>query len=221
MGVRFMTKTNDIDRTRDQVLAHGVILSVRLGPGAPVLAACRAAIRGGISVLEVALTTPGAVETIGVLAREGKALIGGGTLLTPDDVRAVHAAGGKFASSLVFDPEVVAEAQRLGLLPLPGAATPTEIMAAYREGARLMRVFPVGALGGATFIRAMRRPFPDVALIPTGGPTTENLWEYFAAGAAAVGVSAEVVPMSFTEEVVEDAARRIRGAVERARHVSI
>jgi 2-dehydro-3-deoxyphosphogluconate aldolase/(4S)-4-hydroxy-2-oxoglutarate aldolase len=221
MGVRFMTKTNDIDRTRDQVLAHGLILSVRLGPDAPVLAACRAAIRGGISVVEVALTTPGALETIGTLAREGKALIGGGTILTTDDVRAVHAAGGKFASSLVFDPEVVAEAQRVGLLPLPGAGTPTEIIAAYQQGARLVRVFPVGALGGPAFIRAMRRPFPDVALIATGGPTTDNFWEYFAAGAAAVGVSAEVVPTSFTEEVVEEAARRVRRAADRARHVSI
>jgi 2-dehydro-3-deoxyphosphogluconate aldolase/(4S)-4-hydroxy-2-oxoglutarate aldolase len=216
-----MTVTGAIDRTRDQLLAQGVVLSVRLGAGAPVLAACRAAIRGGLSVVEIALTTPGALETIKALSREGGAVIGGGTVLTPDEARAVHEAGGVFASSLVFDPEVVAEAHRLGLLALPGAATPTEVMAAYRQGARLVRVFPVGALGGPTFVRAMRRPFPDVALVPTGGPTTDNLWEYFAAGAAAVGVSAEVVPTSFTEEIVEEAARRVRAAVRRARHESV
>jgi len=111
----------------------------------------------------------------------------------------------------------VHEAHRLGLLAVPGTATPTEILAAHRGGARLVKVFPSGALGGPEFLRAVRGPLPHVPLVPTSGPNAGNLHEYLAAGAVAVGVGREVFPPGFTLQSVEAASRRVREALDAAR----
>jgi len=181
-----MSDTATIERTRDAILEEGVVLCVRLGEGAPLLDVCRAAVKGGLRVLEMTLTTPGALDAIRVLAREGGSLVGGGTVLTRDEARAVADASGRFAFSPVFDPDVVDEAHRLGLLAVPGTATPTEILAAHRSGARLVKVFPAGALGGPAYLRAVRGPLPNVPLLPTSGPASESFAAYLAAGAVAV-----------------------------------
>jgi 2-dehydro-3-deoxyphosphogluconate aldolase/(4S)-4-hydroxy-2-oxoglutarate aldolase len=201
----------------DQALAHllddGVALCLRLGPGAPLVEACRAAARGGLTVLEITLTTPGALEAMKTLACEPGLLVGGGTVLTADDARAVARAGGRFALSPVFEPAMMDEAERLGLLAIPGAATPTEILRARRHGARVVKIFPAAALGGPQFLRFVRGPLPDIPLMPTSGPTSENLADYMAAGAVAVGIGAEVFHPGFTLETVEAASRRVRQAV--------
>lgn len=213
-----MNHNDSINRIRDDVLSEGVILCVRLDDGGKVLDACRAAIRGGLRVLEITLTTPGAFDVIAALSEEGGAIVGGGTVLTTDDTKKVAMVGGKFAFSPVFHPEVVDEAHLHGLLAVPGTASASEILTAYRHGARLVKVFPAGALGGPAFVRAVRGPLPDVPIVPTSGPTAENLHEYFAAGAVAVGVgSAEVFPPDFDAKGIEEAARRVREAVDRAR----
>ena len=209
--------TPSIDSKLKAVLADGVFLCVRFGPGVPVIDACRAAARGGLRLLEITLTTPGALEVIGELSREEGLLVGGGTVLSRADARAVAAAGGRFALSPVFDTGVVDEAHALGLLAVPGAATPREILAAHRHGARLVKVFPAGALGGPGFLRAVRGPLPDVKLVPTSGPTAQTIGEYVAAGAAAVGVGGEVFPPGFTLAQAEAAARRVREAMNAAR----
>jgi 2-dehydro-3-deoxyphosphogluconate aldolase/(4S)-4-hydroxy-2-oxoglutarate aldolase len=211
------TANEKIERIVRDVLADGVFLCVRLGAGAPIVDACRAAVRGGLSVLEITLTTPGALEAMATLARDEHAIAGGGTVLTRDDVRAVAEAGGRFALSPVFDPEVVEEAHRLGLLAVPGASTATEILAAHRSGARLVKVFPAAALGGPAYLRAIRGPLPDIPLVPTNGITAETIIDYVAAGAVAVGVGGDVFPPGFTLEHVQNAARRIRDAMDAAR----
>lgn len=211
------TADEKIERTVRDVLADGVFLCVRLGAGSPIVEACRAAVRGGLSVLEITLTTPGALEAMGTLARDGNAVVGGGTVLTRDDVRAVAEAGGRFALSPVFDPEVVEESHRLGLLAVPGTATATEILAAHRSGARLVKVFPAAALGGPAYLRAIRGPLPDIPLVPTNGITAETIRDYVAAGAVAVGVGADVFPPGFTLDHAQNAARRIREAMDAAR----
>jgi 2-dehydro-3-deoxyphosphogluconate aldolase/(4S)-4-hydroxy-2-oxoglutarate aldolase len=206
-----------IERTVRDVLADGVFLCVRLGTGMPLVDACRAAVRGGLSVLEITLTTPGALEAIAILARDNGVVAGGGTVLTRDDARAVADAGGRFALSPAFDPEVIDEAHRFGLLAVPGTATATEILAAHRYGARLVKVFPAAALGGPAYLRAIRGPLPNIPLVPTNGITTDTIGDYVAAGAVAVGVGGEVFPEGFTLEHVENAARRIRRAMDAAR----
>ena len=177
-----------IQSTRERVLADGVFLCVRLGPGAPVVELCRAAASGGLHLLEITLTTPGALDAIRELSDEGL-LVGGGTVLSPHDARAVADAGGCFALSPVFDPDVVDEAHRLGLLAVPGASTPKEILAAHRYGADLVKVFPAGPLGGPDYVRAVRGPLPDVPLVPTSArriPPAQNCASKYVATTAPV-----------------------------------
>ena len=202
---------------RERVLAEGVILCIRLTDGSRALDACRAAARGGLTVLEVTLTTPGALEWIAELASEDGLLVGAGTVLAPEQTAAVADAGGRFIMSPVFDPDVVDEAHRSGLLAVPGAATPREILAAYRHGATLVKVFPSEQLGGPTFLRRVRGPLPQVPLVPTSGPTARSIGDYVAAGACAVGVGPDVVKDGFVAAQVESAAREVRAAMERAR----
>ncbi|MCA9751739.1 MAG: bifunctional 4-hydroxy-2-oxoglutarate aldolase/2-dehydro-3-deoxy-phosphogluconate aldolase [Gemmatimonadetes bacterium] len=205
-----------IDATYRAVLADGVFLAVRLGAGAPLLDLCRAARRGGLPLLEITLTTPGALEAIRTLAADADALVGAGTVLTVDDVRAVAEAGARFAMSPVLDPAVVAEAHRLGMLAIPGGGSATEILAAHRAGAKLVKVFPSGPLGGPDFLRKIRGPLPHIPLVPTSGPAIETFADYVDAGAVAVGVGSEVFAPGFTPESVEGAAQRTRDAWRRA-----
>jgi 2-dehydro-3-deoxyphosphogluconate aldolase/(4S)-4-hydroxy-2-oxoglutarate aldolase len=212
-----MNEQQLIENTVRDVLADGVFLCVRLGADLPLIDACSAAVRGGLKVLEITLTTPGAIEAIAHFASGGEAIAGAGTVLTVDDVRTVARAGGRFVLSPVFDPEVVDEAHRLGLLAVPGTSTPTEILAAHRHGARLVKVFPAACLGGAKYIRAVRGPLPGIPLVPTNGITADDIIEYVEAGAVAVGVGADVFSRDFTFDHIEDAARRMRHAMDSAR----
>jgi 2-dehydro-3-deoxyphosphogluconate aldolase/(4S)-4-hydroxy-2-oxoglutarate aldolase len=212
-----MNEQDLIDHTVRDVLADGVFLCVRLGADTPLIEACSAAVRGGLKLLEITLTTPGAIDAIAHFAKSGAAIAGGGTVLTVDDVRAVARVGGRFVLSPVFDAEVVDEAHRLGLLAVPGTSTPTEILAAHRHGARLVKVFPAACLGGAAYIRAVRGPLPGIPLVPTNGITADTIVEYVEAGAVAVGVGAEVFSKDFTVDHIEDAARRTRHAMDSAR----
>lgn len=206
-----------IDATRERILAEGVILCIRFQDDERVVEACRAAARGGLRVLELTLTTPGALEAMAELAADPDLCVGAGTVLTPHDVAAVAAAGGCFALSPVHDPAVLDAARSRGLLAIPGAATPTEILGARRAGASLVKVFPAEALGGPAFLRRLRGPFPDVPLIPTSGPTADSIGEYVAAGALAVGVGPEVVRDGFDAQQVEREAQRVRCAMDAAR----
>jgi 2-dehydro-3-deoxyphosphogluconate aldolase/(4S)-4-hydroxy-2-oxoglutarate aldolase len=206
-----------IERTLQEVLADGVFLAVRLGEGAPVADACRAAVRGGLRLIELTLTTPGALEAVRALAAEGEGVIGAGTVLTVEDARRAAEHGARFAMSPVTDEAVIAESHRLGMLAVPGAGSATEILRAHRAGARLVKVFPSGPLGGPEFLRKVRGPLPHIPLVPTSGPSADTLADYVAAGAVAVGVGTEVFAPGFTLASVEGAARRLRRAMDGAR----
>jgi 2-dehydro-3-deoxyphosphogluconate aldolase/(4S)-4-hydroxy-2-oxoglutarate aldolase len=164
-----MMQINDnVERTRDEILSEGVILAVRLDERAQVLDVCRAAIRGGLRVLEITLTTPGALEVISTMADEGAAIVGGGTVLTAEEARAVAAVGGRFVLSPVFHPEVVDEAHLRGLLAVPGTASPAEILAAHRHGARLVKVFPSRCRRCRSYPPAVRRLQRPPSTLPPG-----------------------------------------------------
>ena len=166
--------------------------------------------------MEVTLTTPGALDAIAALADEPECIVGAGTVLTAAEARDVAAAGGRFAMSPVVDPPVIAATHTAGLLAVPGAGTATEILTAHRAEARMVKVFPSGALGGPEFLRKIRGPLPGIQLVPTSGPTADTLGDYVAAGAVAVGVGAEVLADP-TPDAVEAAARRVRQAMDAAR----
>lgn len=206
-----------IERTRDALLEDGVILCVRLDKGETALEDCLAAVRGGLRVFEITLTTPGALDLIARLRDDEGLLIGAGTVLTTANVESVAEAGGRFVLSPVFDAEVVDRAHREGMLAIPGASTPKEILEAHRHGSRLVKVFPAGALGGPAYLRAIRGPLRHVDLVPTNGPTADTIADYVGAGAVAVGVGGEVFPAAYTRAHIEAASSRVRKAMDRAR----
>ncbi len=208
--------TDPIAQTEAEVLEDGVFLAVRLGAGLPVLDLIDAAVRGGLRLIELTLTTPGALDAIAALAEDDRVVVGAGTVLTPHDAADVAAAGGRFAMSPVVDTEVIDAAHDRGMLAVPGAGSATEILMAHRRGARMVKVFPSGALGGPEFLRKIRGPLPHIPLVPTSGPTVATLGEYVAAGAAAVGVGAEVLSDP-SVTAVEATARRVRTAMDVAR----
>lgn len=216
-----MMINNTVKTTLSEVLEDGVFVCVRLGQDDAIVDACRAAAAGGLKVLEITLTTPGALDAIRTLSEDSGVIVGAGTVLTPEDVRAASNAGARFVMSPVFDPGVVDEAHLFDLLAIPGASTPAEIVAAHRHGASLVKVFPAGALGGPDYLRSIRGPLPDIPLVPTSGPTADTIADYLDAGAVAIGVGREVFPAGYTLQSVEMAAHRVRSAMDVARAGSV
>lgn len=210
-----MTTKQNIEETTQRILDDGAIVAIRLADGRALLDVCRALRDGGLSVLEITLTTPGALDAIREMATDERVLVGGGTVLTKEDVRAVAEAGGRFVLSPLFNPEVLDEAASAGLLAIPGASTPSEIHAAHEHGSRFVKVFPAAPLGGARYIQLVRGPLPNIPIIPTSGPTAETLGEYLSAGAVAVGVGGgEFFEEGYTTESVTNGARRVRAAID-------
>jgi 2-dehydro-3-deoxyphosphogluconate aldolase/(4S)-4-hydroxy-2-oxoglutarate aldolase len=144
---------------------------------------------------EITLTVPNAIEAIGAVAKRfpGKMLVGAGTVTDAEAARRALDAGAEFIVSPCLVPEVIEAAQRADVAVLPGALTPGEVFEAHRLGGDMVKVFPVQAVGGAAYLRALRGPFPNIPLVPTGGVTLANIGEMFQAGAAAVGVGTELI----------------------------
>jgi Entner-Doudoroff aldolase len=178
--------------------------------------ALAAAVRGGFRVLEVTLSTPGAIEIIADLARDSRLMVGAGTVLTVDQARAAVRAGARFLVSPVVDPEVVVEANRLGAVAIPGCATPSEMWQAHRAGALLQKLFPAPS-SGPTWLRTVLAPMPFLRVIPTSGVDAENAAEWLAAGAFAVGCVRSLFPpqelAARAWDSIENRARALLAAV--------
>lgn len=214
-----MNRSEVVQRIRD----IGIVPVVRTTSAAEALQAVEALRAGGLTVLEITLTVPGALQVIEQLARAAgsDAVVGAGSVLDVEAARACQAAGARFIVSPVFNPAMVAFCRQQDLAVMPGALTPTEIAAAADGGADLVKVFPVAALGGPGYIRALKAPMPHLELVPTGGVTLENAAEFIRAGAAAVGVGSELVDCSALRrgqpEKIVEAARALAAAVRAAR----
>ena len=193
-----------------------VLAIVRFHDGGDLDGTLDALVRGGIDVLEVTIDTPGALDAVDRTARNGHA-VGVGTVLTAEQVRASAAAGARFVVSPGVVPEVVEAAQELGLEPMPGVFTATEILQATSTGARVMKLFPA-SYGGPGYLRALRGPFPAVPLVATGGIRVEDIRAYLDAGATAVALGGELVGRAAprTDAELEQVVERARRAVEAA-----
>ena len=197
---------------------------------APSADTARAAVdavgEGGIPVVEITMTVPGAVGVIEqVRARfDGYAVVGAGTVLDAETARACIEAGAEFVVSPVLDLETIALCRELNVVVIPGALTPNEIYAAWKAGADLVKVFPCDSAGGAKHIRSVRAPLPQIPLLPTGGVTLETAADYFAAGATAVGVGSDLVDVKALREghasLVVEKARMFAEIVRQARQPS-
>ena len=186
---------------RDQLLRtltdSGVVAIIRTDSSDKLLDTARALIAGGVTSVEVTMTTPGALEGIRKLAQtlEGdrRVLIGVGTVLDAATCQSAIEAGARFVVSPHFDPEVVATTRRLGALSLPGAFTPTEMVRAWSAGADIVKVFPSAAVG-PSYLRDVLAPLPHLRLVPTGGVDVSNVGDWIRAGAVCVGAGSALMP---------------------------
>ena len=199
----------------------GLLAVVRGESRAAALEVVGALIEGGVLGIEVTFTTPEASQAIRDLDEEygDGILLGAGTVTTHEQVDEAAEAGATFLVSPGSDPNLLPAMLGTGLLVLPGVLTPSEVMLARGLGAQAVKLFP-GSSGGASYLKALRDPFPDVPFVPTGGVSLENIVDWFAAGAFAVGAGGALAPASLEArdrgEVVEN-ARQFAQAVRAAR----
>jgi 2-dehydro-3-deoxyphosphogluconate aldolase/(4S)-4-hydroxy-2-oxoglutarate aldolase len=182
----------------DRIREVGIIPVVRATSAAEALEAVEAIRAGGIPILEITLTVPGAVQIIAQLtSRIGdETLIGAGTVLDAEAAHACINAGARFIVSPSLDIPTIELCRRLGIPVFPGALTPTEIVTAWKAGADAVKVFPANALGGAIYLKSIKAPLPQIELIPTGGVSLKNVADFITAGAFALGVGADLVDLT-------------------------
>ena len=173
----------------EEVERAGVVAIIRMKDSEKVRAVFDAIGEGGVRVIEVTMSVPGAVELIRQLASRlpDGFVLGAGTVLDADTARRVIDAGARFVVSPVFRREVITACHERDAAVMPGCFTPTEILEAWDAGADVVKVFPATALG-PTFLKDVRGPLPQVKLMPTGGVTLDNAGDWIRAGAVAVGV---------------------------------
>jgi 2-dehydro-3-deoxyphosphogluconate aldolase/(4S)-4-hydroxy-2-oxoglutarate aldolase len=173
----------------------GIVPVVRAASVAEATRAVEAICAGGIPVIEITMTVPNAIAVIREVSQQhgGKVLIGAGTVTSSQQAEQCLRAGAEFLVSPGLATSVLSTARASEKLAIPGALTPTELMSALDQGAQLVKIFPCGNVGGPKYLRSLKAPFPDARLIPTGGVNAANAGDFFAAGAFALGVGADLV----------------------------
>ncbi len=184
-----------IDEVIGRIEEVGIIPVVRAASVEEATRAVEAICAGGIPVVEITMTVPNAVSVIREVAKQhaATALIGAGTVTTAEQAESCIRAGAEFLVSPGLSAHVLSVARAAGKLAIPGALTPTELMNAQEHGARLVKIFPCGNVGGPKYLRSLKAPFPKAELIPTGGVNASNAADFIAAGAFALGVGADLV----------------------------
>jgi 2-dehydro-3-deoxyphosphogluconate aldolase/(4S)-4-hydroxy-2-oxoglutarate aldolase len=201
----------------------GLIPVLRARNAAQAHAVVKALLAGGITVIEVTMTVPGALEVLKELKNEygAKLLLGSGTVTTTEEAEATIDAGAEFVVSPSLHLEVIALTKARKKLSIPGALTPTEIITAWRAGADYVKVFPCSAMGGASYLKSLHGPFPHLKLIPTGGVTLQTAESFLRAGARALGVGSDLVNLAAidagTPEVITETARAYLDVVAKFR----
>ena len=180
-----------------RIVEVGIVPVIRAPSAELATRAASAVLEGGISVFEITLTVPGALEVIRSLVDTfgDRALVGAGTVLSATDAKACIAAGARFVVSPGLDLATVDAVLGCDVPMMPGALTPTEVITAWKAGADMVKIFPCSAMGGASYLRALRGPLPQIKLMPTGGVSVTTAREYLEAGASALGVGSELVDL--------------------------
>jgi 2-dehydro-3-deoxyphosphogluconate aldolase / (4S)-4-hydroxy-2-oxoglutarate aldolase len=172
----------------------GIVPVIRASSAEEARFAADCVCKGGVPIVEITMTVPGALDVIRELVKAmPDVLVGAGTVMSEEALRKCAAAGAQFLVTPGFNAPTVAAARELDLLTMVGALTPSEIMAASASGADFVKVFPCGSIGGPKYLQALRGPFPQIPLVPTGGVTLETAADYIRAGAAALGVGGEMI----------------------------
>jgi 2-dehydro-3-deoxyphosphogluconate aldolase/(4S)-4-hydroxy-2-oxoglutarate aldolase len=189
--------------TTAQILERVALIPVlRARNAAQAYAVVEAMLAGGVAVVEVTMTVPGAVNLLKALKREyaTELLLGSGTVTTADQAQATIDAGAEFVVSPSFHPAVIEATKANGKLSIPGALTPTEVITAWNAGADYVKIFPCSAMGGAVYLKSLLAPFPHLKLIPTGGVTHHTAASFLEAGARALGVGSDLVNLAAIDQ---------------------
>jgi len=203
-----------MSETTQQIIERvGLIPVLRAKSSKQAHAVVQAMIAGGVTVVEVTMTVPGAIDLLKELKKEygSSLLLGSGTVTTASEAQSTINAGAEFVVSPSLHPEVITTTKTNGKLSIPGALTPTEIITAWRAGADYVKIFPCSAMGGASYIKSVLAPFPFLKVIPTGGVTLETAASFIQAGARALGVGSDLVNLAAIDagrpEIITDTAR--------------
>jgi len=200
-----------------QIREIGIIPVVRATTADDAMRAIDAIREGGIPVLEITMTVPGAVRVIEqVTARFGDdVLVGAGTVLDAETAKACVSSGARFIVSPALNFETIAYCREHDVVVMPGALTPTEVVQAWNAGADFVKVFPAGAVGGPSYLKALKAPLPQIELVPTGGVSLKTAADFIRAGAAALGVGGELVQGQSSE--ITERAKQFVEIVRQAR----
>jgi len=206
-----------------RILEVGIVPVVRASSPREAFVAADAVRQGGIPIVEITMTVPGAIDVIRELAKSNdpKVLIGAGTVLDAETARLCVDAGAQFLVSPGLNIPTIEFAVQRKVLMLAGALTPTEIITAWNAGADFVKVFPCGQVGGAKYIKALKGPLRHIPLVPTGGVNLNTAGEFIEAGAAALGIGSELVQSDALKtgnsEIIVENARKFVAIVKQAR----
>ncbi|MFZ1084745.1 MAG: bifunctional 4-hydroxy-2-oxoglutarate aldolase/2-dehydro-3-deoxy-phosphogluconate aldolase [Terracidiphilus sp.] len=201
----------------------GLIPVLRARSAAQAQLVVKAMIAGGITVVEVTMTVPGAFDVLKELKKEygSMLLLGSGTVTTADQAAATIDAGAEFVVSPSLHLDVIAKTRALGKLSIPGALTPTEVITAWNAGADYVKIFPCSAMGGASYLKSLLAPFPFLKLIPTGGVTLQTAESFLRSGARALGVGSDLVNLAAVDagspETITETARAYLNILSKVR----
>jgi 2-dehydro-3-deoxyphosphogluconate aldolase / (4S)-4-hydroxy-2-oxoglutarate aldolase len=212
--------------TKDEVCSRireiAIIPAIRVASGVDAHFAAEAVTRGGIPIVEITLTVPGAMELIDHLVRsDPKLIVGAGTVLDTDTANLCMDCGVGFITAPSFNPLIVEFVAKRDIAVLPGALTPTEVVTAWSGGADFVKVFPCGPVGGDRYIKALHTSLPDIPLVAAGGVNQQTAANFILSGATAIGVGAELIPNEAIErrqsQRIHELARRFARRVKDAR----
>ena len=214
-------------QVRTRIVEIGIVPVVRAASAQQAMQAAEAVCAGGIPIVEITMTVPGAIDVITQLAKSmgNDVLIGAGTVLDAEAAERCIDAGADFLVSPGFDLATVQFAKQQGKLIMAGALTPTEVITAWKAGSDFVKIFPCGTVGGAKYIKALKAPLPQVPMVPTGGVNLETAADFIRAGADALGIGGELISAAACQSgnlsVVTEAARLYVDIVQEARRQTI
>jgi 2-dehydro-3-deoxyphosphogluconate aldolase/(4S)-4-hydroxy-2-oxoglutarate aldolase len=215
-----MSKSEVIEKIKE----IGVLPVIRADSAAEAEQVIKAIRKGGITTIEITMTVPNAIDLIADLSKsDADVLIGAGTVLDAETAERCVEAGAKFIISPALNIETIKFCNAREIVVMPGALTPTEVVAAWQAGADFVKIFPASAVGGASYLKSLKAPLPHIKLIPTGGVSLKNAADFFRAGAEAVGVGADLVDLQAVREnrahTITETAQRYLKIVKEARRL--
>lgn len=201
----------------------GIVPVVRTASAESAIRAVEAMYQGGVRAAEITMTVPGAIRALEKVADKfgDKLMLGAGTVLDPETARSCMLAGAEFFVTPSLRVSTIEMVKRYSKVICPGALTPTEVLTAWEAGADVVKIFPCGNVGGPKYIKALKGPFPQIEMIPTGGVNLETTADFLKAGACAVAVGGELVDAKSIQEgrydVIEERARQYLAVIAKAR----